>query len=809
MKNSLKNIILIAAFIYLGFIAIIVQTFCLRELLIIFFGNELCVGIIFAAWLFGITIGAFIVSFITDRIEYPALILVGLLLLIALILPFQFYCIRTVRLLLDIPLGQHIAFFTALGSSFLLVMPFSIIIGVAFPIACKAYAVLKGLSLKTDGASQIGWVYIWEAVGSLIGGVLFTFYLVERFSVFEILFVSNFISLFIAFLVYLFAPIKPIRAILQKDTRTLFLSPTKSLITFLVLFLLNLIATTELTTSLEEKSILKRWQSVAGKEIELLKSTDSKYGNIAIGRMRGQYSLVENGKFVSSFPDEYTYAPLAHLFLTQHPSPSEVLIIGGGIEGLIKEILLVYPIKRLSYVQLDPKVIEVLQEYLPPEDIRIIKSDPRLEIHYNDGRRFIKETSRKYDLIIINLPDPSTAMINRFYTVDFFKEVKERLNPGGVVTTRCSSAVNYFSEAVGNYTGSVYDTLSSVFRYVLVTPGTNAYFFASDEPDTVTFDINTLHQRYQSVGIESKYFISPASFEIMLPEWHIKLTESTLKERKERYLNTDLQPVTYLFNLILWDAITRTAGRTGNFFQSISKIQFRWVVIILLTFLVIRLIYLKLTQTLGSTHLKFNTLFPIFIIGFSGLSLEIIIIISFQNIFGYLYREIGFMVALFMAGLALGGFVSNRLIITLSDQKSAGASVRTPLLTIHSILLLFSLVLPYILSIIPQIQIELISRSVLFLSIIVIGVLTGMAYPVISKISIGGGISLGRTAGFIDSFDHLGAGLGAIFTGIIFIPVFGVEKTCILIALLNLLVVMFISVRGNFCHEGTKTQSNN
>ncbi|MBI4712461.1 MAG: hypothetical protein HY762_04045, partial [Planctomycetes bacterium] len=77
-----------------------------------------------------------------------------------------------------------------------------------------------------------------------------------------------------------------------------------------------------------------------------------------------------------------------------------------------------------------------------------------MQIHYQDGRRFIKGTTFKFDMVIVNLPDPSTATINRFYTTDFFREAQQRLNKGGVLATRCSSAVNYFGEDVGNYTGS-------------------------------------------------------------------------------------------------------------------------------------------------------------------------------------------------------------------------------------------------------------------------------------------------------------------------------------------------------------------
>ncbi|MFH1231692.1 MAG: hypothetical protein V1709_09380, partial [Planctomycetota bacterium] len=558
-----------------------------------------------------------------------------------------------------------------------------------------------------------------------------------------------------------------------------------------------------------------------------------------IGSLNEQYSLVENGKYISSFPDDYTYAPLAHLFLTQHPKPQDILLIGGGIEGLIKEMLN-YPLKNLHYVQLDPKIIEIESEYLPAEDLRLLRADKRLQIHYIDGRLFIKtpaplertiienkdkhisshpdrELSNglrslenlllhpdKFDIIIINLPDPSTAMINRFYTIDFFKEAKLRLNKGGVMITRVSSAVNYFSETVGNYTGSVYDTLTSVFKYVLVTPGTDAYFFASDEPDTVTFNISTLDQRYRSIDIESKYFISPASFEMMLPEWQIKFTEQSLKKARKHYLNTDLQPITYFFNLILWDKITRKDSSATTFLQMLSGIKFYWIIILLLVLFIVRLILSRLsgiTQLTQASLRKSNSLISIFVIGLSGLSLELISIIIFQNVYGYLYQYIGFMVALFMAGLAIGGYLSNIYnevkpdhIVAVPLRRGVFTNLRTlkgaatpfnQMIIIHSLIFMISIFISYIL---PLCSLYII----IFILIVFTGMITGMAYPVISRIYLKSGADIGKTAGLIDSFDHLGACLGAGLIGVFFIPIFGIGNTCIFIALINLLAIILI-----------------
>ncbi len=87
-------------------------------------------------------------------------------------------------------------------------------------------------------------------------------------------------------------------------------------------------------------------------------------------------------------------------------------------------------------------------------------------------------------------------MLNRFYTLNFFREIARIFNPGGVVITEIT-LLHLQADAV-NYTGSVYKTLRAVFPYVLVTPGaTHCTHVATADPDSITFDVQTLSRRYR------------------------------------------------------------------------------------------------------------------------------------------------------------------------------------------------------------------------------------------------------------------------------------------------------------------------
>jgi spermidine synthase len=101
-------------------------------------------------------------------------------------------------------------------------------------------------------------------------------------------------------------------------------------------------------------------------------------------------------------------------------------------------------------------------------------------------------------------------MLNRFYTLEFFREIARILNPGGVVITEITSSLHLQTDAV-NYTGSVYKTLRAVFPYVLVTPGATHTYFAAADPDSITFDVQTLSRRYRERQIASDYFLNITS----------------------------------------------------------------------------------------------------------------------------------------------------------------------------------------------------------------------------------------------------------------------------------------------------------
>ena len=367
-----------------------------------------------------------------------------------------------------------------------------------------------------------------------------------------------------------------------------------------------------------------------------------------------------NGQYNFAFPDEYENSQIAHLVMTQHPDPKRVLLIGGGMGGLIREMLK-HPIEELDYIELDPALTESIKKYLPPEEKEAL-SDKRVKIFHVDGRYYVKraKAEKKYDLIFVNIPDPSTAFLNRFYTVQFFQEGNDILADKGVFAIEISSAVNYMGEEVGNYTGSIYQTLHSVFPHVIISPGQTNYYFASNSYDTATFDIRTLTKRYVERGVKSEFF-SEYVFNTLLPPERVKFVADEIESRKGLRVNTDAKPVTYFYNLMLWDKLT--GSKLGGILQWLKNSHVKTFLIPVFIFIVCRFAYVTVFRRSPDVQQRFNSIAAIATTGFAGMALEIILIFAFQNIYGYVYENIGLIIAVFMFGLALGGGISNRLIL--------------------------------------------------------------------------------------------------------------------------------------------------
>ncbi len=918
MQNRTFHILLFLCIAAIGCYATIAQVILIREFLNIFYGNELCLGIVFGAWFLGIATGAFTGAKVEHTFKYAFSVFIIALLILCFVLPVQIFFVRGVRGFLSVGIGEYISLIPLLLTSIGLIFPFSFIIGFIFPFSSKIVwdvtVVQRRCCQKTisdcrlrnsdflsnykseihnpksetrnenarlsqdvtvtkshvkkkgripentsDAAVDIGIVYIIESMGSLIGGLVFSFFLVSRFHPFTIITLLN-MGMFVFLTILLFSFLGREQICFgeeggKKTRKALgFVSLGLVLLTMIVLF-------SPIPDKVEALSTKIRWNAL-NPHIELVASADSKYQHIDIGRQAEQFNIYLNGQYAAAFPNEYEYAQIAHLVMTQHPSPKNILLIGNGLGGIISEMLL-YPIETLDYVELDQNLLEISGKYLSPSDKQAL-TDKRITVFHQDGRYYVKNTSKKqhYDIILVNTPDPSTAFLNRFYTLEFFKEIQSILKSDGVLAASVSSAVTYIGKEVGSYTGSLYRTLHEAFQKVLVTPGQTNFYFACNAEGVITPDITTLMERYRKFQIKSEYFTEYLFYTLLQPE-QVEFIERQLSQRKDLLVNTDARPVTYFLNLVLWDSLT--GGRLHGLFRGLKDAGLQSFLVPIMIALAGRMIYTGLRQLRrgrkGDRHkvmsqyqrknqysppneednLKFTTpssppsqggdegvviksrmgqpngdqsvpvegfnrdytkqlktdcLIALATTGFTGIALEIVLLYAFQNIYGYIYERMGVIVAVFMVGLALGGYLMNQIIKKIRSPKSNIQNHYLPptgvdlchwvkiLLIMQGIIGFYALLLPFL---IHALSFYSTVAEVGLISLIgIAGIVTGLEFPLVNKIFIESNRDIAISAGATDGADHIGAFSGAILTGVIFLPLLGVFGTCLILTTLNI-----------------------
>ncbi len=572
--------------------------------------------------------------------------------------------------------------------------------------------------------NKISEAYGWESFGSLAAGILFSLLLSRWLGTFQLLALIILINLIIYIL---FMPgVKPYRKIL----------PIPVIGTTLALLFI--------VTPAEE-----RIKSLHFKNQDLVYTKDTPYGNVSVTNTAGQFNFYENGGL--SFTTEVQIMPeeAIHFTLLQHNLPEDILIVSGGIKGMTGEALKYQSIQHIDYFEINPWLIQAENLF----------SDPLLSAKLNvvskDARRWISKTSSKYDAIIVNTPDPSNAQINRYYTLEFFAETKNALRRNGVLSVSLSPTMNYMSEGAKEINSVIYQTLKKVFHQVLVIPGERNYFLASD---------NELHLNISkgiaAAGIETEY-VNPGYIEDDLLKQNSQLIMREISGGSAR-INQDLTPLAYFLQINYWLSIWQ------------AKV---WGIIILLLLLLLILVLSKSISAVGA---------GIFAGGFAGASVEFLVIIVYQILYGYVYQMLGIIIAFYMTGLTAGAFMGIR--------SGTGVSSRSYIF-MQLILLQTALFFPFLILFLSQFSNlpEWTGQAFLLIITGLISFVTGLEFNMASRLERQ---KIENTAGNLYGIDLAGAASGTLLVSLVCFPVMGLFNTSLLIAGLILTGILVMAIYG-------------
>lgn len=714
------------ALLVMGFTATAFQIIIIRELLITFHGNELFIGIIFGNWLILEAAGSYFSRKMADNTERYINWFVILQMTIGSSSLLSILFIRSFKCLFNISTGEVLGIHYVAIISLIALIP-AMIDGTLFPFGCRN---IQALSKKEETPAR---VYLYQSVGSFVAGVVFVLYLIYYLNSIELAFIILFLNLCsVALYLTTLRKLKIIRNI--------------------AVVLIALVVISFLFSAPKE---LHRLSSrLLWYEHHLLDTKNSVYSNIAIIKKEDQYTFFTNGSPYATTPvPPAQVEELAHFPMLFHERPEEILITGGGAGGLLRE-LLKHPVKRIDYTEQDPLVIESFRRFSTPVTEYELKHE-RVKMHLLEGRLFLRKTPSMYDLIIVNLPIPSTLQLNRYYTAEFFEIAKNHLKKRGIFSANIPGSEAFLSKELKELNSTIYTSLKRVFPHVRIIVGEHNIFIASEDNAINTITGETLIKRLYSRNISAW----------LMNEWYIKYKtdrtrfggfEKEITFSQRNILNKDSVPRGVFESMLFLNLVV--SPFMVRILYAVDSIPYACYLIFTI-FLIMFFIAIQIKKR-GGLFLNF----VIASTGFTSMLISISLILLFQIYYGYVYHYIGILTALFMLGSAIGAFS------TMKRIKIELTLIEMGILSLTTFVYLFILL-----------KIETgVSQFLISILMLMTGYLTGMEYPIAVNLSDSSYRAISETSGRLYAMDLFGAFLGAILPAVVFIPTIGIKNTLLI-----------------------------
>jgi len=317
-----------------------------------------------------------------------------------------------------------------------------------------------------------------------------------------------------------------------------------------------------------------------------------------------------------------------------------------------------------------------------------------------------------------------------------------------------------------------------------VIPGESNYFLASDNGRQLTDSWRLLEER--SRGLNLKYIRGYYLSDRLRPE-KISYLRKKLTTASHARINRDFYPICYYYDLVLWSSYF-SGGREGWWGRLLRQaIILRWW-----WFLLPALAALLLAPILRKRRERSRggwALFAVFTSGFSEIVFQVVVLLAFQILYGYVYYKLGIILTLFMVGLALGSWMVSRKLGKIKNEYRSFVLIQIGIC-------LYPLLLPEVFSGLSHNAVLLptwAGENLIFpLLPLISGFLGGFQLPLAVRIYLSGREKLGEAAGKVYGFDLLGACLGAVLVSALILPIMGVAATCYVAAFFNLSALIVV-----------------
>ncbi len=742
------------SFVVLGITSLVAQVLSIRELLFVFTGNEFFIGWTLFAWLFWVAGGALVAGRVPERSGGGLGPLAACHGLAALALPVGVALVRSCRAALGTVPGAVPDLLPAMGFSFAVLAPLCGVLGAQFVLGARAW---RGAMGGAEAGGVQSRAYAWETAGFVAGGLWFSLFGVamDEFQVAGWLGCLNGLA----------------GLALRAGFRARAWRPR--------LALLALVAAMAAVAASGGRlgRATAAWRFPGQVVVE---SRNSIHGHLAVTAIGRQLNFHENGLLLGAEDERMALEPLAHYPMLAHPAPKRVLLLGTGFTGMLAEILRHGP-ERVDHVELDPLWIELARRHLSPAG-RAALDDPRVNTVFADGRIFLRQPAAggpeaAYDVILVNLPDPVTALINRYYSREFCRDAKRRLAPDGVLALRLSFSADHVGRELADLGASILRTLRAEFATVTLLPGDEMIFLASPgvaPPPSADEWI----ARHAARGLETDFVTPPAIRE--------RLTTDRIGQAREAFarsgarINRDGRPIACHYQFVRW--LRSFHPRAAELAGGMGGLDWLWGAGLVAggAWGMALACRKRRPGRIGAWAMGMG--------GFTLMACEMTLLLSFQSLCGHLYRQIAMLLAALMLGMAAG---------TVAGTRRIGRARPRTLAAVHAWIAAAAAGVGLALRALEGGALAGMGgrEGVFYLMAALIGGLVGFEFPAASRVHASG-TEGGGEDGVVYGADLAGSCLAALLIGLWALPVLGSGATLALLAALNA-AVAGIAFRGD------------
>ncbi len=298
---------------------------------------------------------------------------------------------------------------------YLVVLAIGSLVGLELPI------LMRILKEQLDFKDLVSRVLSFDYIGSLIAAVLFPMFLVPRLGLVRTSIAFGLLNAAVGLYgTWLLRPL--LRGVGVLRVRAAIV---------IVILLIAFVRADDLTSLAEDELYAD----------DIVHSTSSSYQRILITRNAAGFQLFLNGNLQFSSADEYRYhEALVHPAMAVQSAPRRVLILGGGDGLALREVLKYRSVEQVTLVDLDPKMTALSEAFKP---LGVLNQhafkDPRVRVVNADAMIWLEEERDRFDVAIIDFPDPSSFALGKLYTTRFYRLLRTRLTPDAAISVQSGS----------------------------------------------------------------------------------------------------------------------------------------------------------------------------------------------------------------------------------------------------------------------------------------------------------------------------------------------------------------------------------